>query len=386
MHRFRFAVFVTFCLFLSLAGCGTDGTKTPDLGPWTLKSDEITLTEDLRVSETNAFYFGSIAGQELFPPGPGLDVLSDGRMVVADTKAQHLKLFRSDGTLVDTLGGPGQGPGEFQRLTSVQVARGDSIYTYSRRRLAVFAPTPPHEVVRTVSLEAERMPPFRVFVTGPTLVALYGTPFMAGRALDAPPVRHPWRRVDETGTPGDTLVTTRMRRMASRRREPKGFTMHPMPFDRNVQVTPGSDHRLYVGHTDSLYVQAYQPDGSSETVATIPTKPPPVLEVDRDSALANVENSTMREKVASALSETKPAMTDLVVAHNGRLWVRRPQDGPDAKMAAWWVLDPATKTIHEIQLPVEVDLEVVRDGNAYGTTTTEMGAPALVRYQIRTSK
>jgi hypothetical protein len=379
MHRYV-SLFVVSCLCLVLVGCSSN--DAPDLGDWTLKTSGMSLNETLRVSETDAFYFGSIAGQELFPPGPGLDVLSDGRMVVADTKAQHLKLLRPDGTLIDTLGGPGQGPGEFQRLSSVQVARGDSIYAYSGRRLAVFAPTPPHEVVRTVSLEAERMPPFRVLVTGPQLVALYGTPFMAGRDLDASPVRHPWRHIDETGTPGDTLVTTEMRRMASRRREARGFTMHPMPFDRNAQVTPGPDHRLYVGHTDSLHVQAYRPDGSLETVASVPAEAPPVQEADRDSALADVENSAMRDKVASALSDTKPAMTDLVVAGDGRLWVRRPLDGPDANMVPWWVLDPDAKTIHEVQLPVEVNLAVVRNGNAYGTTTTEMGAPAVVRYRI----
>jgi hypothetical protein len=303
-------------------------------------------------------------------------------MVVADTRAQHLKLLQPGGTLIDTLGGPGQGPGEFQRLISVQVARGDSIYAYSSRRLAVFAPTPPHEMVRTVSLEAERMPPFRVFVTGPMLVARYGTPLMAGRPLDAPPVRNPWRRVDETGTPGDTLVTTRMRRMASRRGE-RGFMMHPMPFERNMQVTPGPDGRLYVGHTDSLHVQAYGLDETTETVASIPVDPVPVREVDSDSALAEVKSSAMRDKVASALSDTKPAMMDLVVADDGRLWMRRPADHPDAQTALWWVLNPEKKTIHEVQLPTDVNLEVVRNEKVYGTTTTEAGAPAVVRYQVQ---
>ena len=370
----------TFYLCLVLAGCGSK--ESSDLGDWTRNADSLTLTETLRVSESEAFYFGSLAGQSLFPLGPGLDVLSDGSMVVADTKAQHLKLLRPDGTLIDTLGGSGKGPGEFQRLSSVQVARGDSIYAYSRRRLAVFAPTAPHEVARTIDLTSERMPPFRVFVTGEQLVALYGTPFMAGRDLDAPPARHPWRRVDERGTPGDTLVTTRMRRMASRRWESKGFTLHPMPFDRSMQVTPGPNGHLYVGHTDSLHVRAHGPDGATKTVASVPVEPVPVQDIDRDSALADVENSTMRDKVAAALSATKPAMTDLVVAADGRLWVRRLPEEPSGSTVSWWVLNPDAKTIRETQLPVDVNLEVVRNGKAYGTTTTERGAPAVVRYRI----
>ena len=369
-----------FCLCLAFAGCGSK--EASDLGDWTRNADGPTLTETLRVSETDAFYFGAIAGQSLFPLGPGLDVLSDGRMVVADTEAQHLKLLRPDGTLIDTLGGSGNGPGEFRRLSSVQVARGDSIYAYSRRRLAVFASSPPYEVVRTVTLQTDRMPPFRAFVGGAQLVALYGTPFLPGRDLDAPPARHPWRRVDETGTPGDTLMTTRMRRMASRRLESRGFTLHPIPFDRSMQVTPGPDGRFYVGHTDSLHVQAHGPDGTTTTVASVPVAPVPVQDVDRDSALAAVESSAMRDKVASALPDTKPAMTDLIVADDGTLWVRRPVAEPGASTAAWWILDPDTKTIYEVQLPTDVNLEVVQNGIAYGTTTTAMGAPAVVRYRI----
>jgi hypothetical protein len=84
---------------------------------------------------------------------------------------------------------------------------------------------------------------------------------------------------------------------------------------------------------------------------------------------------------ASALPDTKPAFTAMTVSDEGRIWVKRPPTRPDAATVPWWILDPETKTIQQAQLPPEVELMVVRDGKAYGTTTTGRGAPALVQYQ-----
>jgi len=156
-----------------------------------------------------------------------------------------------------------------------------------------------------------------------------------------------------------------------------------VPFARRMIATLGPDEVLYQGWTDSLTVRAVSVNGSSSTVASIPTDPVPLTDAARDSALSDVSDE-MRPVVASGLPDTKPTFTDLVVAADGRLWVKRPVEAPDAESADWWILDSEAKTIQKAQLPPEVDLEVVRDNMAYGTTTTEAGAPAVVRYRIAT--
>jgi len=103
-----------FVLGLLLVGCG-GADDSQRYGDWTLKEASLQLTEDLRVSETETFYFGTVSD---------LDVTADGRIVVADRQASTLKVLRPDGSLLDTLGGAGEGPGEFQILSSVQVGRG----------------------------------------------------------------------------------------------------------------------------------------------------------------------------------------------------------------------------------------------------------------------
>jgi streptogramin lyase len=159
--------------------------------------------------------------------------------------------------------------------------------------------------------------------------------------------------------------------------------IRPIPFARETQTAVGPQSRLYYGWTDSLRIAAQAPDGTSEAVASVPTEPIPVQEAERDSALTNLDGD-MKGMLASALPDTKPAFTQLLVDDKERLWVRRPTNATVPKHR-WWILNPASKTIHEVQVPSEVNLEVVQNGMAYGTTETEMGAPAVIRYRIGSS-
>ena len=155
--------------------------------------------------------------------------------------------------------------------------------------------------------------------------------------------------------------------------------------DRSTQVAVGPDDRFYHGWTDSLQIQATALDHTTELIADIPTEPVPVTEADRDSALASIERTGIRQQFEDAMPTTKPAFTDLVVADDGRIWVERPAKTAEPDTTTWWVLNSESKTIHDVRVPSEVTIDVVQDGKVYGTTETENGAPALVRYHIETS-
>ena len=197
------------------------------------------------------------------------------------------------------------------------------------------------------------------------------------------PAPDPWRWINASGTPGDTVMMARQRKRALKSTNGR-IRIRPIPFARKTQTAVGPQSRLYYGWTDSLRIAAQAPDGTSEAVASVPTEPIPVQEAERDSALTHLDGD-MKGMLASALPDTKPAFTDLIVADTGRLWVERPPKKPGTETVPWWVLNPEPKTIHEVQVPSEVDLEVVLNGTAYGTTETEMGAPAVVRYRLNSS-
>jgi hypothetical protein len=63
---------------------------------------------------------------ELLAAPADLHRLRDGRLLVSDGMAHAIQVFAPDGAHLATLGGPGQGPGEFNRPASLE-SRGDTI-------------------------------------------------------------------------------------------------------------------------------------------------------------------------------------------------------------------------------------------------------------------
>lgn len=364
------SLLVLWAIGFGLIGCG-ESDEVQDLGEWILVEKGLSLTKTLQVNETENFYFGSTGD---------LAVTSDGHMVVVDPEASNIKVLEPDGTLIDTLGREGRGPGEFQDLSDVQVARGDSLFVYDNEqsRLTVFAPAPSWELTRTVALSHKAGRIGSLLVLENHFVGFFGSSFSGDGVIRPPP--RPLRLVQESGVLGDTLFLARSGRFAIVSTD-GGMRGASVPFSRHTEVAIGPDSHFYHGRTDSLRIVARAPDGTSRIVAAVPVDPLPVRDVERDSVLESY-GGELRSIVDSALPGTKPAFTDLVVADDGRLWVQRPKEGPDVKTSSWWVLHPEKKTIHNVDLPRKVELQVIQDGQAHGTSTTEAGAPTLIRYQI----
>ena len=102
---------------------------------------EIAFTEILRVGEEtdeNIYVFGEIWG---------LAVDSKGRILVADRQPPSVVVFSVDGEWLGSVGGVGEGPGEYVTVGGVFVSPSDSVYVMDSRlgsgfpRLHVYDPT-----------------------------------------------------------------------------------------------------------------------------------------------------------------------------------------------------------------------------------------------------
>lgn len=81
--------------------------------------------------------------------------LTDGRWLVSSTSAaEYVSVFRSDGEFIERVGGPGEGPGEFQHASAIITVPGDSVLVYDGFQRRVTWLDPALDVVRT-----EPMPP-----------------------------------------------------------------------------------------------------------------------------------------------------------------------------------------------------------------------------------
>ena len=140
-----------FIIGVALVGCESRRSgKQPDLGDsagvvivesfsprwetesgWTLASEP-----DWTVANSAATH--SDPEDILFVSIRDVEVLSDGRVAVADQVTAQVFVFDSLGGIVHRLGGSGDGPGELRGIWNLFVCAGDTILVGFRRQLDVF--------------------------------------------------------------------------------------------------------------------------------------------------------------------------------------------------------------------------------------------------------
>lgn len=372
--RARFSILLLTAL---LFGCGSDGPAAES--EWTIQEGALTLTETLRAGDDEPYFFGEIGD---------VTAQSDGRIYVADDDAAHVKVLAPNGTLQDTIGRKGEGPGEFQDPEQLVLARGDSLYVVDENQseLSVFAPN--HTFAYRMSLRF--LPRKRVLLlpekvlprqSSPGYVIRYSVPFMPGndeQTEDKTRTQEAVRTVSADGTAGDTLLTvpTEQEHVEQGR---DYVRVRQIPYGRGPFVTMGPESHLHYAWSDSLGVRTYEMDGTLQRTVDIPFEPVPVTETDREQALADYSKKR-RAAVEDEIPTTKPAFDQFLVDDEGHYWFGRPTANPDS--TNWWVADPEQKRVVTTTLPSDVRLHKVTNGRAYGQTTTENGAPALVRYRI----
>ncbi len=115
------------------ASCGVVETPSTAL---VRDSSGVRIVEGLQVGAPNAtwsvpaapqFRVGWSAGDAQFENLATGAILPDGRVVVGDSGSGFVYLISTAGELIVRFGGPGEGPGEFSRISKVMHLGGDSI-------------------------------------------------------------------------------------------------------------------------------------------------------------------------------------------------------------------------------------------------------------------
>lgn len=87
------------------------------------------------------FRIGSLSGQNAFGLIESVVAGDNGRFFVLDSRNYRLRMYSTDGNLLDEVGGEGQGPGEFGAPADLTVAEdGRLLVTDRSRRVSIFRP------------------------------------------------------------------------------------------------------------------------------------------------------------------------------------------------------------------------------------------------------
>lgn len=368
----------------------------PDGAAWTL-------------SDAPVLDLGSVSGPDRLFRVEDATRLSDGRVVVANAGTAQLLVFAPDGRLLRSLGGEGQGPGEFtgkgRGLSDVTRGAGDTLRAFDvwNRRVSVFHPR--EGFVRSVELVPPEDSPAGLVspagwladgrFVGRTLVPGDRGPELEGRR------RRSRERLVLFGRDGglrDTLgvFPGRETRVLASGVDRSGGTFDvragEVPFRLDLAVHAGED-RIAVAPTERYQVRLYDREGDLVRLVRRPdAERRPVTARQREAwieaRLAEADDPAERRRARRELEglsypERMPALSRVVLDAGDRLWVREHRPPTASGPAPWSVYDRRGRLLGRVAVPAALEPYEIGDGYVLGLHEDELDVEHVRLYELR---
>jgi hypothetical protein len=345
-------VVLLLAVFLPACGSATDADD-PDALPDTLAMEPV-----LRLGEET--------GDVLF--GNPVDALFDGqgRLVVADWKLNTLLVFDDEGALVQRIGGPGEGPGEFRMMSGVVRGPGDSLYVMDMqlRRVSVFSPEGVFGRSFPAATEGGMYPSSLLGAVPEGLPVLYGKVFSFETLREAHHMFVFLLGYDGARRP-DTLLVTPGPEMVISEQE-RGFSVMGKPLGRRPVIDMDERGVLWYGWNDRLEIETIDwRRGARRTAVAFDLPPLPVTPADRDSVMSNPDTRRMLDAAGYTFPDTKPVFSTFEPGPDGTLWVRLTPPYGETE-ASWLVFDAEGRPRAQVRLPSSVHLHAFTGDRAVG--------------------
>lgn len=248
---------------------------------------------------------------------------NDGSIVVAERTM--LRLFDRDGQLRRTVGGEGDGPGEFRRISDIDRYRGDSLVAFDSwlRRVTVLGPD--LDIGRVVTLEGAGRP-IRVRSLRESFVAM-----ISGTDWADPKLSAGWFRPTDLvvrfssdGGVRDSVTTIPGSEVVLVPQEGGWTQARPLFGARSHLASRGG--QAYVGSAATLQYKVYDASGRLQRIVRVPSYPLDMtedeLEAERQLRLdVNPSQRARRSLEELPAPETKPAYAEMVLDSEGFVWL-----------------------------------------------------------------
>lgn len=314
--------------------------------------------------------------------------LEDGTVVVAERVARHLRFFDPAGVYIRSLGGSGEGPGEFQLLNEVWV-RGDTILVSDnlQSRISVFARD--GDVLETIRVEAAPGMGSRgadtQFADGTLLVLNAPT---GGSRLGTGDVipGSVWRldRYSRSGRFMNEIVGLR----ASPRWEHGIEGLSPgmyLPFSVGIAPYAASGDHVYAGEGTEATVERWKSDGVLSDLIRWPI--PERRVSDEDKSRFRQAYSTAPRYYDSAawarylretpFPERMPLYRRLLVDAQRNLWAERFRPFRESE-SSWYVFDEQGVWLGEVATPPGLSIFEIGTDYVLGVRRDELDVPFVV--------
>jgi len=382
---------------LALAACSDEGPAAAKAPEWTVGEPTVRI--------------GSVEGDETaLTDVTAVLPWDDGSVFVASRSDASVRRFAADGSFLGSFGRPGDGPGEFRRITAVGRA-GDRIWVLdgATSRFTFFTPEGELLESRRVELPPEpsgmaHLYPYALGPDGRTVYAAYSVPTLPpGSGVEVPPQTHLVADLTE-GEPRAVVTAPWGHTFFVVQWDDQGATAGPLPW-RDAPLIAADPRRgvFFVMEYDTgapaeraaIEVTAVGAAGDTLAHAALPYVPVPLLQTQKDSALdalaaifsrmrPGATEASVRSRLADVLylPETHPPLDRATVDESGRLWLRRRPPEADGS-SVWMVLDGNDLShVADVRLPAGFELEAALAESVWGVERDDLDVPFVVHYPL----
>jgi hypothetical protein len=376
---------------------GVTIVSNTESGLWA-PGEEWTVEEELRigVAEGSAEYqFGRVVS---------IAADSQGRIYVLDLLAQHVQVYSPEGLYERTLGGRGQGPGEFGSVLYILNGPGDTLLALDIRNQRVNRFAPDGTVLASLPFSMTDGIPLRLRGNRGGIVALQ------------------LRRWGSAGKPAsenleDVIVvpsedwTSRDTLLAFPAGEGSKYRAGGPP-EYNIGAREptwdlSDDNTLVFGVSDEYRIERRSLDGDLLRVVMKPFVYRTFTDRDKDAYLNFLRRSYLQAGASPAeiseflernvhFSEQLPAFVDIVAGPAGTTWLQHAQAPSDLRdeeyekfdsmrdggAPGWDVFDARGRFLGVVTLPRRFQPRLFRDDKIYGVWRDELDVEYVLRLRI----
>lgn len=324
----------------------------------------------------------------------GIAVDEESRVYVGDYINMQVHRYTPEGAYDDSFGGRGQGPGEFQSISGMDMGPNDSLFVHDRMARRIVAFSTDNMGRSTTTLIPSRDDGLNPSMLGGPLVGLHGIWVLpdgekvvaSGRGF-SPENRNEEDRNIRLHFLGeeDAIATLSDREFIVF--ENGGFSVRLMPFGQRTVVTVDQDGDILYGMNEGIEIQRVSPvNGNGTTIVQDNHSSIPVTEELLEAEIQRMGSelsSDQVEQLRREAPEALPAFEHMVVDSENRIWVA--VNDPDAfedGNTAYRVFSEGGQRLSEFTLEGIVFLQVVKDGKAYGIRTSSSGAQNVDIYNV----
>lgn len=331
---------------------------------------------------------------------------SKGRVYIADRNQTEIHLFHPDGTFLRSLGREGAGPGEFYGIrkdTFIKIDSGKLYVTDGDLRF-------PHRVhvfllddltfSHTFILVADNIDEFAEDLNGYYATRVY--PLKNGNYLipyrrpeyvyrdQTSFIRYVQQNSDRTILDGPVFEQQDRKNLIYLvENVPSPYNaIKTFPFLGKSLFAMSDDEQIFTARSEEFKIDVRNTDGTILRTINHPYTHLPLTREELIDIYKDIETSPMGEGVEEAmireadnLPDTWPALNDLLVDDENRLWVSTIVE--DFDVYEWWVLDQSGELLIKFEWPRDEPIEVVKNGMMYTRQTDEeTDLQQVLRYGI----